>query len=75
MDLLKGVLHLDPQYLVGSVREVKCARLGCGTRLSRLHTSPPPPPLALAFPWSSHSATRDPKQKNNQMTPGRSQVP
>jgi hypothetical protein len=41
MDLLKGVLHLDPQYLVGSVREVKCARLGCGTRLSRLHTSPP----------------------------------
>jgi hypothetical protein len=56
MDLLKGVLHLDPQYLVGSVREVKCARLGCGTRLSRLHTSSPPPisfGLSMEQPFSN----------------------
>jgi hypothetical protein len=27
------------------------------------------PPLALAFPRSSHSATPDPEQENNQRTP------
>jgi hypothetical protein len=33
------------------------------------------PPLALAFPRDSHSATRDPEQENNQKTPCRTQVP
>jgi hypothetical protein len=72
MDLLWGVRHPDPQYLAGSIREAKCACLGYGDRLSRLHTLVPQ--LALAFPWSSHLATQDLKQENNQWTLGRSQV-
>jgi hypothetical protein len=31
MDLLRGVHRLDPKYLVGNVREVKCACLGYET--------------------------------------------
>jgi hypothetical protein len=61
MDLLMGVRHSDPQYLADNVREVKCAHLGYGSRLSRLHT--PVPPLALSFPRSSHSATWDPQAR------------
>jgi hypothetical protein len=70
MSLLRGVHRLDPQYLADSVREVKCTRLEYGIRVSRPHT--PVPPLALAFPRSSHSVTQDPEQKNNQGIPGRS---
>jgi hypothetical protein len=70
MGLLSGVHRLGPQYLAGSIREVKCARLGYGTRLSRLHTLDLP--LALAFLRSSHLATWHSKQENNQGTPGRS---
>jgi hypothetical protein len=70
MGLLREVRYLGAQYLAGSVREVKYTHLGYGTRLSRLHT--PNPPLALAFPRSNHSVTRDPKQENNQGTPRRS---
>jgi hypothetical protein len=33
------------------------------------------PPLALAFPRGSHSATLDPEQKNNQGTSNKSKVP
>jgi hypothetical protein len=65
MDLLRAVCRLDPQYSADSFREAKCTCLGYGTRLSRLHTLDPP--LALAFPRSSHSTTRNPRQKNNQV--------
>jgi hypothetical protein len=61
MVLLWGMRRPDPQYLATSVREVKCTRLGYGTRLSRLHTLDPP--LALAFSRSSHSATTDSEQE------------
>jgi hypothetical protein len=66
MDLLRVMHHPDPQYSVDNFREAKCTRLGYGTKLSRLHTLDPP--LALAFLRGSHSATRDPRQKNNQVT-------
>jgi hypothetical protein len=73
MVLLRRMHRLDPQYLAASVREAKCTRLGYGTRLSKLHTLDPP--LALAFPRSSHSATTDSEQENNQETPDKMQVP
>jgi hypothetical protein len=73
MVLLRRMHRLDPQYLATSVREAKCTRLGYGTRLSKLHTLDPP--LALAFPRSSHSATTDSEQENNQETPDKMQVP
>jgi hypothetical protein len=73
MVLLRGMRHSDPQYLATSVREAKCTRLGYGIRLSRLHTLDPP--LALAYPRSSHSATTDSEQENNQETPDKLQVP
>jgi hypothetical protein len=63
MVLLGGICHPDPQYLAVNIREVKCTRLGYGTRLSRLHTLDAS--LALAFRRSSHSATVDFKQENN----------
>jgi hypothetical protein len=66
MVLLRGMHHPDPQYLAASVREAKCTRLGYRTRLSRLHTLDLP--LALAFLRSSHSATSDSEQENNQET-------
>jgi hypothetical protein len=66
MDLLRVVHRSDPQYSADSFREAKCTHLGYGTKLNRLHTLDPP--LALAFPMGSHSATRDPRQKNNQVT-------
>jgi hypothetical protein len=66
MDLLRVVRRSDPQYLADSFREAKCTRLGYESRLSKLHTLDPP--LALAFPRGSHSATWDPRQKNNQVT-------
>jgi hypothetical protein len=68
MDLLRAVRRPDPQYSTDSFRETKCTCLRYGTRLSRLHTLDPPHPLALAFPRGSHSVTRDPRQKNNQVT-------
>jgi hypothetical protein len=68
MDLLRVVCRLDPLYSTDSFRKAKCTRLGYETMLSRLHTLDPPPPLALAFPRGSHSATRDPRKKNNQVT-------
>jgi hypothetical protein len=71
--LFKGMCRLSPQYLAASVREAKCTRLGYRTKLSRLYTLDPL--LALAFPGSSHSGTRDPGQENNQGTPDKSQVP
>jgi hypothetical protein len=73
MVLLRGMRHPDPQNLAVSVRDAKCTRLGYGTRLSRLHTLIPP--LALAFPRSSHSATADSEQENNQETPNKLQLP
>jgi hypothetical protein len=66
MLLLRGMRRPDPQYLASSIREAKCTHLGYGTRLSRLHTLDPP--LALAFSRSSHSATADSEQENNQET-------
>jgi hypothetical protein len=51
------------------VREAKCTCLGYETRLNMLYTLDP---LALVFPRSSHSATPDPEQENNQMTPDKS---
>jgi hypothetical protein len=69
--LLRGMRRSDSQYLAGTIREAKFTSLGYETRLS----SPHPPPLPLAFPRSSHSKTRDPKQENNQGTQGRSHVP
>jgi hypothetical protein len=75
MTLFRGMCHSDPQYLTVSVREVKYTCLRYRTRLSRLHTlDPPPPNLALAFSRSSHSATLDPEEENNQDTPDKSQV-
>jgi hypothetical protein len=59
MVFFEGMRHSDLQYSAAIIREAKCARLGYGTRLNRLHTLDPP--LALAFPRSSHSATLDPK--------------
>jgi hypothetical protein len=73
MVLLRGMCRPDPQYLAASVRDAKCTRLGYETRLSRLHTVDPP--LALAFLRSSHSATADFEQENNQETPDKLQVP
>jgi hypothetical protein len=52
---------------------VEYAHLGYRTRLSRLHI--PNPLLAKAFLRGGHLATYYPKKKNNQGTPGRSQVP
>jgi hypothetical protein len=73
MVLLRGMHRSDPQYLAASVREAKCTRLGYRTRLSRLHTLDLP--LALAFLRSSHSATADSEQENNQETLDKLQVP
>jgi hypothetical protein len=63
MVLVRGMCRPDPQYLAASVREAKCTCLRYGIRLSRLHTLDPP--LALAFPRSSHTATIDSEQENN----------
>jgi hypothetical protein len=49
--------------IAASVREAKCIRLGYETRLSSLHILAPP--LALAFPRSSHSTTANSEQENN----------
>jgi hypothetical protein len=68
MALFKGMHRLDPPYLAVSVREAKYTRLWYMTSLSRLNTLDPQ--LALAFLRSSHSAALDPKQENNQGTPG-----
>jgi hypothetical protein len=73
MVLLRGMRRPDPQYLASSIREAKCTHLGYRTRLSRLYTLDPP--LALAFSRSSHSATADSEQENNQETPDKLQVP
>jgi hypothetical protein len=54
-DLAQGHVSSGPQYLATSIREAKCTCLGYETRLSRLHILEPP--LALAFPRSSHLAT------------------
>jgi hypothetical protein len=70
MNLLRITHRPNPQYLAGSVREIKCTCLGYRTKLSSLHTLDRP--LALAFSRGGHSATRDPEQENNQETPGRS---
>jgi hypothetical protein len=55
MVLFRGMRRPDLQYSAASVREEKCARLGYGTRLSRMHTLDPP--LALTFWRRSHLAT------------------
>jgi hypothetical protein len=76
MVLLRGMCCPDPQYLAISVMEAKYTRLGYETRPSRLHTlDSPPPRLTLAFPRSSHSATTDSEQENNQETPDKLHVP
>jgi hypothetical protein len=36
-----GMRHSDLQYSAAIIREAKCARLGYGTRLNRLHTLDP----------------------------------
>jgi hypothetical protein len=59
-----------PQYSAASIKEAKCTHLGYGTMLSRLHT--PDPPIALAFSRTSHSATSDLEQENNQESPDKS---
>jgi hypothetical protein len=64
--LVQGHAPSRPQYSTISVREAKYTHLGYRTRLSRLHTLDPQ--LALDFLRSSHSATLDPKQENNQGT-------
>jgi hypothetical protein len=71
--LFRGMCHPDFQHSASSVRELNCTFLRYKTRLRRLHTLGPP--LALAFSRSNHSATPDPKQKNNQGTLDKSQVP
>jgi hypothetical protein len=63
----------SPVLSCDSIREAKCTRLGYEIRLSRLYTLDPP--LALAFPRSSPSATSDSEQENNQTTLDKSQVP
>jgi hypothetical protein len=73
MDLFRGMCHPDPQYLAVNVKEAKCTCLGYETRLIRLHTLDRQ--LGLAFLRSSHSATADPKEENNQGTPDKPQVP
>jgi hypothetical protein len=73
MVLLGGMRRPNPQYLAVSVSEEKCTSLGYGTRLSKLHTLEPP--LVLVFSRSSHLATTDPEQGNNQRTPDKPQVP
>jgi hypothetical protein len=67
------VLSGAPVLSCDSVREVKCTLLGYETRLSRLYTLDPL--LALAFLRSSHSATPDLEQENNQRTTDKSQIP
>jgi hypothetical protein len=62
-----------PVLSCDSVREAKCTCLWYKTSLSRLYTLDPP--LALTFLRSSHLATLDPEQENNQMTPDKSHVP
>jgi hypothetical protein len=65
--LIQGHVPSRPLVLsCDSVREVKCKSLGYETKLSRLYTLDPS--LALAFLRSSHSATLDAKQENNQRT-------
>jgi hypothetical protein len=72
--LVQGHVSFGPPVLsCDSVREAKCTRLGYRTRLSMLYTLDSP--LALAFLRSSHSATLDLEQENNQRTPDKSQVP
>jgi hypothetical protein len=70
-DLVQGHVPSGPQY--SAVSEAKYTRLWYRTRLSRLHTLDPH--LALSFPRSSHPATPNPEQENNQGTPDKSQVP
>jgi hypothetical protein len=56
--LVQGHVVSGPPVLsCDSISEAKCTRLAYGTKLSRLYTLDPP--LALAFPRSSHSATPD----------------
>jgi hypothetical protein len=45
MVLFRGMHRSDPKYLAVSVREAKYTRLGYGTKLSRLETLDPPPPI------------------------------
>jgi hypothetical protein len=69
--LVQGhVLSGPPILSCDSVREAKCTQLGYGTRLYTLD-----PLLALAFPRSSHSATPDSEQENNQWTSDKLHVP
>jgi hypothetical protein len=56
-----------PVLSCDSIREAMCAHSEYRTRLSRLYTLDPPL-LAFAFPRSSHLATPDPEQENNQRT-------
>jgi hypothetical protein len=67
MALFRGRHGPNPQYSAVSVREAKHTRLGYRTRLSRLHTLDHP--FSITIPWSSHSATPDPEQRNNQGNP------
>jgi hypothetical protein len=71
--LFRDMCHPDPQYSAPIVRKVKCTCLGCGTRLSRLHTLDHP--LALAFLGSIRSTTPDLEQENNQGIPDKLQIP
>jgi hypothetical protein len=70
VDLFRGVRHLGPQYLADNIWEAEWACLGYRSRLYI-----PDPALAIVFLTDIHLATQDPKQENNQRTPGRSQVP
>jgi hypothetical protein len=40
-----------------------------------IYFGPPPPPVALAIPWSDHSVAQNPDQENNHRTLGHVQVP
>jgi hypothetical protein len=70
--LFRGMHRLGHQYLAISVREVRCTRLGYGTRLSKLHTLDPPLAIAVLRGIQQH---RIPIKRITTGPPYRVQVP
>jgi hypothetical protein len=58
-----------------NVREAKCTCGGYGTKLSRLYTLTPPPPVSISFSEEQPFSNTGLEQENNQRTPDKSQVP
>jgi hypothetical protein len=52
MALFRGLRRPDHQYSVVIVREAKCTRLRCMTRLSSLHTLDPPFGISISMEQS-----------------------